>query len=76
MLRYFILINLFSKFFLLSAKTPYIPLQIRPYDEYGCCVSCGYQYCETLLECIRPWETECPEFINPFVSHKNNYILE
>ena len=72
MLRYFILVNLFSKFL----ATPYIPLQIRPYDEYGCCVSCGYQYCETLLECIRPWETECPEFINPFVSHKNNYILE
>jgi len=76
MLRYFMLLNLLSKFL----ATPYIPLQIRPYDEYGCCVSCGYEYCETLLECIRPWETECPEFINPFLaiskSHKNNYILE
>ena len=30
-----------------------------PYDEYGCCVSCGYTYCQVLNECIRLWETEC-----------------
>jgi len=30
-----------------------------PYDEYGCCVSCGYIWCETLNKCIRVWETYC-----------------
>ncbi len=30
-----------------------------PYDEYGCCISCGYTWCETLNECIRVWETYC-----------------
>jgi len=49
-----------------------IPL-ITPYDDYGCCVSCGYTYCHTLLECVRPWETECPKLINPF---DNNFILD
>ena len=29
------------------------------YDEYGCCASCGYVYCNVLNECIRPWMTEC-----------------
>jgi len=29
------------------------------YDEYGCCSSCGYSWCEELSECIRVWETEC-----------------
>ena len=37
-------------------------------DEFGCCISCGYAYCDTLLECVRPWETDCPELINPFIS--------
>jgi len=30
-----------------------------PYDENGCCVSCGYVWCETLNECVRLWETYC-----------------
>lgn len=29
------------------------------YDEYGCCGSCGYVYCDALDSCIRPWLTEC-----------------
>tara|TARA_R110002124_G_scaffold45010_3_gene136604 strand:- start:241 stop:552 length:312 start_codon:yes stop_codon:yes gene_type:complete len=37
-------------------------------DKFGCCISCGYTYCDTLLECVRPWETDCPELINPFIS--------
>ena len=32
-------------------------------DEHGCIGSAGYSWCETLGECIRPWETECPECI-------------
>lgn len=31
----------------------------NPYDPYGCCVSCGYTWCETLNECVRTWETYC-----------------
>ena len=30
-------------------------------DEHGCIPSAGYEWCESLQECIRPWETECPE---------------
>jgi hypothetical protein len=30
-------------------------------DEHGCIGSAGYVWCESLEECIRPWETECPE---------------
>ena len=29
-------------------------------DEHGCIPSAGYEWCESLQECIRPWETECP----------------
>jgi len=29
-------------------------------DEHGCIGSAGYVWCESLQECIRPWETECP----------------
>lgn len=43
-----------------------IPI-IKPYDDNGCCISCGYTWCDTLLECIRQWETECPKLINPFL---------
>jgi hypothetical protein len=46
-----------------------IPI-ITPYDEHNCCISCGYTYCPTLLECIREWETECPKLINPFIIDK------
>ena len=70
LLTFFIIINsvLTERYAVLS-----IPL-IKPYDENGCCISCGYTYCDTLLECIRPWETDCPglspvrtKFINPFL---------
>ena len=30
-------------------------------DENGCCISCGYSYCESLAECLRPWERVCPQ---------------
>ena len=30
-------------------------------DVHGCLTSAGYTWCESLGECIRPWETECPE---------------
>ncbi len=35
-----------------------------PYDEYSCCASCGYVFCETLNECIRPWLTYCESLDN------------
>ena len=30
-----------------------------PYDNNGCCISCGFSWCETLKECVRVWETYC-----------------
>ncbi len=30
-----------------------------PYDNHGCCISCGYNWCESLNECVRIWETYC-----------------
>ncbi len=30
------------------------------YDEHGCVPDGGYSWCESLGQCIRPWETECP----------------
>lgn len=29
-------------------------------DSNGCIPSAGYQWCPSLAECIRPWETDCP----------------
>ena len=31
-------------------------------DEYGCKPSAGYTWCPTLNECVRVWETQCPEY--------------
>ena len=28
-------------------------------DAHGCIGSAGYEWCEALSECIRPWETDC-----------------
>ena len=60
--------------FLMINKVLSIPLY--PYDDKGCCISCGYTYCDTLLECVRPWEVECPKLINPFINDDNNFILD
>ena|GEM_PF-703159 len=30
-------------------------------DEHGCKASAGYSWCEPLKECIKPWETDCPD---------------
>jgi hypothetical protein len=29
-------------------------------DEFGCLTPAGYSWCESLQECIRPFETTCP----------------
>ena len=42
------------------------PLTFSPYDDNGCCISCGYTYCGTLVQCVRAWETPCPPLVNPF----------
>ena len=31
-------------------------------DEYGCKPSAGYTWCPSLNECVRVWETLCPEY--------------
>ena len=43
------------------------PIQEEPLlggdeDEYGCIPSAGYTWCPSLDECIRVWETKCPEY--------------
>ena len=35
-----------------------------PYDEYGCCISCGYTWCASLNTCVRIWETYCESLEN------------
>ena len=65
MLRFLLLLNLLGQFLAIPViNSPYASLAV---NIHNCCTSCGYVYCETLLECIRPWEIECPELINPFV---------
>ena len=36
----------------------------NPYDEHGCCVSCGFVYCPDLKGCVRLWETFCEGLSN------------
>lgn len=60
--------NLFYILFIVNQVLS-IPIT-SPYDDHNCCISCGYTYCPTLLECIREWETECPKLINPFIIDK------
>jgi len=36
------------------------------HDEQGCCLSCGYTYCPSLDNCVRPWETYCQELDFPY----------
>ncbi len=39
-------------------------IPIYPYDNDGCCVSCGYTWCPDLEECVRVWETYCKSLQN------------
>ena len=41
-----------------------IPIIKSPYDDNGCCLSCGYTWCEDIQECVRPWETYCKSLEN------------
>lgn len=36
----------------------------NPYDTHGCCLSCGFNWCDTLNECVRVWETYCESLEN------------
>ena len=45
-------------------------------DEHNCCTSCGYSYCPSLDDCVRPWETYCKEFDFPYnVLYKGSGII-
>jgi hypothetical protein len=50
------------EFLTMMIKSPYV--SSSAYDENGCCMSCGYSWCETLQECIRIWETYCESLEN------------
>jgi hypothetical protein len=41
-----------------------IKMIMSPYDENGCCVSCGYTWCPDLNSCVRLWETYCKSLNN------------
>lgn len=64
----------FASLFLINQVLS-IPI-ISPYDEHNCCISCGYTYCPTLLECIREWETECPTGANEIAKLINPFIID
>ena len=34
--------------------------------EGGCCFSCGYSWCPSTNNCVRPWETYCQELDFPY----------
>lgn len=61
------LLTLISQVLSIPIISPSNPSLGGSSDVNGCCISCGYTYCDTLLECIRPWEVECPKLINPFL---------
>ena len=46
-------------------------------DEYGCIGSAGYMWCETLQECVRPWETYCESNDGNYnTEHNQNLAIE
>lgn len=52
------------EFLIMMIKSPSSPsynwsFGIGQSDNNGCCISCGYSWCETLQECVRVWETYC-----------------
>jgi len=63
---------------------PIQPTEEQPIDilltglaaKDSCCVSCGYSYCPSLEDCVRPWETYCKEFDFPYnVLYKGSGII-
>ena len=53
-----------------------VPIQVEPPVKDICCVSCGYKYCPSLNDCVRPWETYCQEFDFPYnVLYKGSGII-
>ncbi len=42
-----------------------VDMMVRsPYDDNGCCISCGYTWCPDLDTCVRLWETYCKSLDN------------
>ena len=67
---------------LTSPGAPQLPVEILldglavHTDKGGCCESCGYSYCPSLDNCVRPWETYCQEFDFPYnVLYKGSGII-
>ena len=63
---------------------PIQPTEEQPVDilleglaaKDSCCTSCGYSYCPSLDDCVRPWETYCKEFDFPYnVLYKGSGII-
>jgi len=45
--------------FLLNVNQVYSQLMGSQQDDNGCYQDGGYQWCDSLSECIRPWEQVC-----------------
>lgn len=46
----------------LDPVDPVDPIVGGDVDEYGCKPSAGYSWCPSLDDCVRVWETLCPEY--------------
>ena len=44
-------------------EEPDEPMPGSDRDEHGCIPSAGYEWCEPLQKCIRPWEENCTEVV-------------
>lgn len=42
-------------------------------DEHGCKGSAGYTWCNVTAKCIRPWEENCTEPVDPMVEAAKKY---
>tara|TARA_R100000963_G_scaffold30316_1_gene21588 strand:- start:23 stop:238 length:216 start_codon:yes stop_codon:yes gene_type:complete len=43
-----------------------IDIILEALAEPRCCEDCGYSYCPSLDDCIRPWESYCKDFDIPY----------
>jgi hypothetical protein len=81
MIKYFIYLNFLINA-VLSVPIKKVPIDIlleglaQHYDDEGCCITCGYNWCPSLEECVRFGEVYCKEFDFPYnVLYKGSGII-
>ena len=65
-----ILISFFS--FTIADVIPQLPGGQK--DDHNCVLDGGYQWCETLNQCVRIWETHCESLENPINNNPSHVI--